>query len=38
MSSAHVQTLANSIIGTAILAMPYCFAKVSRSEKIKDLF
>lgn len=29
MSSFHVQTLANSIIGTAILSMPYCFAKVS---------
>lgn len=28
MSSFHVQTLANSIIGTAILAMPYCFSKV----------
>lgn len=30
MSSSHVQTLANSIIGTAILAMPYCFAKVRK--------
>ncbi|CAG9798109.1 unnamed protein product [Chironomus riparius] len=27
MSSNDVQTLANSIIGTSILAMPYCFAK-----------
>ncbi|KAG5676862.1 hypothetical protein PVAND_006669 [Polypedilum vanderplanki] len=27
MSSNDVQTLANSIIGTSVLAMPYCFAK-----------
>ncbi|CAO1359164.1 unnamed protein product [Diamesa tonsa] len=27
MSNHHIQTLTNSIIGTAILAMPYCFKK-----------
>lgn len=25
----HVMTLANSIIGVAILSMPFCFQKVS---------
>lgn len=27
----HVMTLANSIIGVAILAMPFCFQKVKAS-------
>lgn len=26
----HVMTLANSIIGVAILAMPFCFQKVNQ--------
>lgn len=33
----HVMTLANSIIGVAILAMPFCFQKVNKFALFKKI-